>query len=283
MPPPPKPKRFDRPGLNTVKVKHTQEAPKDTAPQPDKRGRDEVLTLSPEDAKRALLIAAIVRDRPGRAPNSEKEQRDLKAIIDEAVRLNALAIKENAKPAKNVKLGPFGFLVPDYYTDDIGESNNPDYIDDEMDAALDIELAEAILCRVYPAEDVKEALKYLAAKAARETTSPATADPRPDAAAPTPGNDLEWPSEKWKDSPEKIRGRKNGIVNFLKREWEPFIKASGTVVTQDTLAAHDVDAERALSRHLETHDFPKGLSIVYPKHFVKIIEGRPDLVRAALG
>ena len=54
-------------------------------------------------------------------------------------------------------------------------------------------------------------------------------------------------------------------------------------MTQDTLAAHDEDAERAFSRHLATHEFPKGISIVYPRHVAKIIERRPDLVRVVLG
>jgi tetratricopeptide (TPR) repeat protein len=110
---------------------------------------------------------------------------------------------------------------------------------------------------------------------ARPETAPA-ASPEP---APAPA----WPDKKWKDAPEKVFGKKLGIVTFLKREWEPFIQRSGQVVTRDILAMHDPDAEEALSRHLERHEFPKGISIIYPKYLAKIASERPELVRAAFG
>ena len=143
-----------------------------------------------------------------------------------------------------------------------------------------------LLSRVYPEKAVRKALDDLAANAARETPGRAKAEPRPEIAATTTNATtpaLAWPSKKWKDAAEKILGKKRGIVTFLEREWEPFIQKSGQVVTRDILAMHDSDAEQALTRHLETHDFPEGISIIYPKRLMNLASERPDLVRAALG
>jgi hypothetical protein len=122
-------------------------------------------------------------------------------------------------------------------------------------------------------------LKTLVDDATKETTTRATDEPRP-VAQPAA---VEWPSEKWKDAPEKILGKKRGIITFLKREWEPFIENTGMVVTRDILAARDREAEQALTRHLETHDFPEEISIIYPERLMTIAVERPELLRALLG
>ena len=64
--------------------------------------------------------------------------------------------------------------------------------------------------------------------------------------------------------------------------WEPFIEKTGTVVTRDILAAHDADAEQALTRYLNRHEMPKGISILYPEEVAKIVSTRPELVQAVL-
>jgi hypothetical protein len=96
-----------------------------------------------------------------------------------------------------------------------------------------------------------------------KTTARAKKPPRPAAAAPNAAVPPAWPTAKWKDAPEKIRGKKGGIITFLKREWEPFIQNTGEVVTRDVLAAHDREAEAALTRYVENHAMPKGISILF--------------------
>jgi hypothetical protein len=91
----------------------------------------------------------------------------------------------------------------------------------------------------------------------------------------------EWPTKKWKDAPEKILGKKRGIITFLKREWEPFIQITGEVVTRDVLAAHDREAEAALARYVENHSMPKGISILFlrEKHVNEVKRARSGLLR----
>jgi hypothetical protein len=149
-----------------------------------------------------------------------------------------------------------------------------------MDIAAVISTAAALLSRVYPAERVGKALEDLAAGGeGAGTDDPAKGEPRPVAPAVV----LEWPIAKWKDASEKILGKKWGIITFLKREWEPFIHNTGNVITRDILASHDPEAEQALTRHLETHEFPEGISIIYPERLMRIAAERPELLRAMLG
>ena len=160
-----------------------------------------------------------------------------------------------------------------------------------MDIAAAIRPAADIL-GLSVAELQEAAHQYKAAKAEateRETTGRATAKLRPitpaagATAETTKPATLEWPTAKWKDAPEKILGKKRGIITFLKQEWEPFIQNTGTVVTRDMLASHDREAEQALTRHLETHEFPEGISIIYPERLMRIASERPELLRAMLG
>ena len=99
-----------------------------------------------------------------------------------------------------------------------------------------------------------------------KTTARAKKPPRPVAAAPAaalPPAPPAWPTAQWKNAPEKIRGKKGGIITFLKREWEPFIQNTGEVVTRDVLAAHDREAEAALTRYVENHAMPEDISILF--------------------
>jgi hypothetical protein len=155
--------------------------------------------------------------------------------------------------------------------------------------------AKAAAARTFSDRELQEYIQWGEVAAAilreRENKDRAAAEPRPvqldDAATETttskPSAGLTWPTAKWIGSSEKILGKKRGILTFLKREWEPFIQHSGQVVTRDILAMHDGDAEAAFTRYLETHDFPDGISIVYPKQLMKLVGNRPDLVRAAFG
>jgi hypothetical protein len=207
------------------------------------------------------LDRAILDSRPSGPPRRD----DIRAKVREVYRRTV---------AENSNLGTKTGL---------GESNKPDYTVSRMgDTAIDLN-AEAIKLG-FTSESALETLRQASASA-RETTDRATAEPRPETAVPTATTTpaVAWPSEKWKNASEKIRGKKRGIVTFLQREWEPFIQKSGQVVTRDILAMHDPDAEQALTRHLETHDFPEGISIVYPKRLMKLASERPDHVRRALG
>jgi hypothetical protein len=174
----------------------------------------------------------------------------------------------------------------DYVLDEIARAVYPEHI---MDTAEAITAARAILSRVFPAERVGKALEDLATGGeSAGTDDPATVEPRPAQAAvkvsapaePPKLAAMEWPTAKWKDATEKILGKKRGIITFLEREWEPFIQNTGKVVTRDILASHDPDAEQALTRHLETHEFPEKISIIYPERLMQLAAERPELLRA---
>ena len=117
----------------------------------------------------------------------------------------------------------------------------------------------------------------------KERSRAATARPAATQLAAPPSIDATaWPTEKWNTSLEKILAKKHGIITFLRNVWEPFIEKTGTVVTRDILAAHDADAEQALTRYLNRHEMPKGISILYPEEVAKIVSTRPELVQAVL-
>ena len=107
-----------------------------------------------------------------------------------------------------------------------------------MERAVVIKSAAELLSRIYPSQDVTEALDYLAAqRVARETTGRATAEQRvalkhakatakwQPPSVSLPGG-LAWPTEQFEDSPEfKTQG---GIVRHLERVWKPVI-ATGVI------------------------------------------------------
>jgi len=208
--------------------------------------------------------------------NEEKSRTD-KAISD-------LMALQNAVTESSDYLAKLGYSdnVQSIIQDIVLRFANDVYNTRMTNAILEIDaLARSLNLPDGRKEELQKMILDFAAGAKMTTATPVP--PAPNVVAESNAPALAWPTAKWKDAPEKILGKKRGIVTFLKREWEPFIKASGRVVTRDDLALHDADAEQAFSRHLDTHEFPAGISIVYPKHLAKAVAKRPDLVRAALG
>lgn len=168
------------------------------------------------------------------------------------------------------------FISPDKRGDVFLPTNNRgDYIPIDLNAVA-FKLG-------YTPERAKETLERGIAEAAHETTSRAMTELRPEVATPASADGLPWPTNKWKDSDEKIRGKKRGIIIFLQREWEPFIQKTGQIITRDILALHDPEAEQAFKKYLDKHEFPEGISIIYPKQFLRLALKRPELTRAVLG
>jgi hypothetical protein len=147
-----------------------------------------------------------------------------------------------------------------------------------MDAAARIRYARELLSPVFPPERVEKLFKDLAAETARKTTGHVIEPPRPVAAAPAaapsaPG--LEWPSEKWKGSPEELSRKQHALITFLRRVWVPFIEENRVLVTREILKAHDTDAASALKGYLHRNKLPPDIRIFTTEQLQEHLSARP--------
>ena len=120
----------------------------------------------------------------------------------------------------------------------LGASKEPGHTT-EMDAAEIIRAAAELLSTVYPAEHVGKALEDLAAKAAREMTTRATATPR-----------LKW---------EHDRGDDENPAAFAWRAYQAEAKA-GTL-HRGVIGQEDKPLAVKLASWLRSHPMPEGIDI----------------------
>jgi hypothetical protein len=138
-----------------------------------------------------------------------------------------------------------------------------------------------------PVEVVERKLKEEAAErevTARQTTGRAKATVRPKGAAkettatPKPSDGPEWPSEKWKGSPEELSRKPFAIFAFLRRVWKPFIDETGALVTRQMLIERDRDAGLALKGALRGHrPMPGDIRIVRTRELKNTVGEGPIL------
>lgn len=122
---------------------------------------------------------------------------------------------------------------------------------------------------------------------ARETTTRTTKPSRPETAAPATTAQQapaprapQWPTEKWKGSPENAIHKHHAILSFMRRVWTPFIAETGAVVTRDILATQDDGAALALKRYVENNGaLPTDILILFPKDLRELSRERPVIVR----
>jgi hypothetical protein len=80
---------------------------------------------------------------------------------------------------------------------------------------------------------------------------------------PAPAADhVQWPSEKWKGSPEELSRKAHSLVLFLRRVWKPFIDANYIVVTRAMIAEHDEYAAAAIKEYVKARPLPEDIHIV---------------------
>ena len=162
----------------------------------------------------------------------EHAKRDQEEALEEARErfLSGLSEQEAEKPNRRKnKQGLFENKKPSYTTN--------------MDEAAKA-CAPAADYFGLPLEVVTETLAALRAKASRETTTRGrSAAPAVSAASTAEG--LQWPSEKWKGSPEELSRKQHAIEAYMRRVWKPFVEQSGAVVTLAMLRKIDPQAASA--------------------------------------
>lgn len=154
----------------------------------------------------------------------------------------------------------------------VGEINFPVYNNQFMDTAS----AYAIVARDLgkSVEDLQKLRTDEAARAPVPARPVAAALPASTAAA------LEWPSEKWKGSPEHLSRKQRAIFPFLRRVWKPFIENIGAVVTRQMLRDSDRDAEVALGNALRSCAMPADIRIVPTRELKKSAGNQVMVMRA---
>lgn len=181
------------------------------------------------------------------------------------------------------------FLEPDYPEDRaeieariekleaLGKSKKGNYNPDgDMTTRRDLNaLADALGYTSF--EQAKIALERGAPKTARDdnTAREQTAAPAP--AAPPSTEALQWPTEKWKGSPEELSRKQHAIVAFLRRVWKPFIDGNNLLVTRAMLAEHDEEAAGAIKNYVRTNSLPSDIRIVRGRDVRKVAARRPLL------
>jgi hypothetical protein len=128
--------------------------------------------------------------------------------------------------------------------------SSPADTDDPVSAETRIGVAADLLSRVYPAEDVKEALEYLAAKAARETTSRSATD------APR----LKWPDDAL---PHEIDSPPHFAARAYRAEAEAGTLHRGVIGRDDR--AFETKLASKLSNWLRTHKWPEDVPYIPTK------------------
>jgi hypothetical protein len=106
---------------------------------------------------------------------------------------------------------------------------------------------------------------------ARETRDRAAAAPAPVEAAKPPSAAPEWPSEKWKGSPEELSRKQLAIFAFLRRVWVPFIEDTGALVTRQMIMERDDSAGLALKSALRSRALPDDIRIVPTRELKKTL------------
>lgn len=122
-----------------------------------------------------------------------------------------------------------------------------------------------------PLEVVTETLAALRAKAAQETVT------RERSAAPAPSatEGLQWPSEKWKRSPEELSRKRHAVVRFLRRVWKPFLDECGFPVTRAMVAERDLDLANAVTAYVRLNALPEDIRIVRTRDLTKMATREP--------
>ena len=121
-----------------------------------------------------------------------------------------------------------------------------------------------------------------ASRQAKRPTPPRNPEGRTDAAddifslpALPPG--LEWPATTFAQSPFSGKGKREGIIKFLRtREWQSILK-SDFVVTRQLLKKLDYSAWKGLENYLRNHELPKDINILTDDDLAR------DLARGQLG
>jgi hypothetical protein len=190
--------------------------------------------------------------------------------------LNTLKMFSDAKGEAFEKLRPSDKALFAAFAEEAEKIYNRLHMDDAAKACM-----PAADYYGLPVERVQQTLEALRATE-RETTTratvqprqaqpaakvSATVEPRPEAAAtetttPKASNGLEWPTEKWKGSPEELSRKRYQIIVFLRRVWKPFIENNNVIVTREILKERDADAASALRGYLQYHEFPKDIRIL---------------------
>jgi hypothetical protein len=119
-----------------------------------------------------------------------------------------------------------------------------------------------------PLEVVTETLAGLRARATRETTSRGQST----ALAPSAAEGLQWPSEKWKRSPEALSRKQHAVVRFLERVWRPFLDDCGFPVTRAMVAERDGELGNAVAAYVKLNALPENIRIVRTRDLKRMAE-----------
>lgn len=113
--------------------------------------------------------------------------------------------------------------------------------------------------------------------AKRENTAPAPAPSRLETAAAeiTAPVALEWPSEKWKGSPEELSRKQHALISYLRRVWVPFIDSNNVIVTREILKDKDIGAAAALKGYLHRNTMPPDIRIFTDEQLKEHLSQRP--------
>src|SRR5689334_2659732 len=125
------------------------------------------------------------------------------------------------------------------------------------------------------ARALKEFAKAKREKASRAATAPHLEAATTEAATPKASNGLEWPTEKWKGSPEELSRKRYQIIAFLRRVWRPFINENDVIVTKTILRSKDFPAGKALDSYLHSHDMPSDIRIIDDQQLKEYLTQRP--------
>jgi len=212
-----------------------------------------------ESSKRRKRAKSEPRDRAMTQDETQevlagfRQIADISARVKESMRLaeenavnDTILAKLNERFLNELKLLDYSILYPfiqgrregSLCDGEIAEPNNPSYTGG-MDAAARIQAAAELLSTVYPVEHVRKALEDLAAKAARETTTRATATPR-----------LKWDHDRLPDE---------NPAAFAWRAYQAEAKA-GTL-HRGVIGHEDKPLAVKLASWLRSHPMPDGIDI----------------------
>ena len=90
-----------------------------------------------------------------------------------------------------------------------------------------------------------------------------------------PTSDLNWPNEKYDNSPERGSRKHKNILTFLRRVWVPFIEENDVLVSRQILEQRDPLAWQALKNYLAHNELPSDIPILKAAEFKDRAAQRP--------